>query len=52
MSNSEEIIFEVKSGEPIIETSYYSAEFGKRLKTQCIKVSLDKEDGSCVKISW
>ena len=41
-----------KKGEPIIEKSYYSIEFGKRLETKCIKVQLDKEEGSQVEILW
>ena len=52
MSNGQKIVFEVKIGQPIIETSYYSPEFGKRIKTKCLKVSLDQEDGSCIKILW
>lgn len=52
MSNGQKIVLEVKIGQPIIETSYYSPEFGKRIKTKCLKVSLDQEDGSCIKILW
>ena len=33
-------------------TSNYSLGFGKRIKTQCLNVSLDEEDGSCVQILW
>ena len=52
MSNGRQVILEIKKGEPLIETGYYSPEFGKKLKTQCLKVTLDKKDGSCVQISW
>jgi uncharacterized heparinase superfamily protein len=52
ISSGQKIILEAKIGEPIIESSYYSPEFGKRIKTQCLNLSLDGKDGSCVKISW
>jgi uncharacterized heparinase superfamily protein len=52
MSRGQKIVLEVKIGNPIIETSYYSLGFGKRIKTQCLNVSLDEEDGSCVQILW
>ena len=52
MSNGQNIVLEVKIGKPIIQTSYYSPEFGKRIKTKCLKVSLDEKNGSCVQILW
>lgn len=52
MSNERQVKLEIKTGEPDIEESYYSNEFGKRQKTQCLKVSLDQNEGLCVKISW
>lgn len=52
ISSGQKIILEVKIGKPIIESSYYSSGFGKRIKTQCLNLSLDEKDGSCVKISW
>jgi uncharacterized heparinase superfamily protein len=53
MSNGQKIILEIKTGKSQIKQTYYSPEFGKRLKTQCIKVSIDKKvDRSCIKISW
>lgn len=52
MSNGQQVNLYVKSGRPLIEKSYYSSEFGKRFKTLCLKVALDKKDGSCVQILW
>tara|TARA_Y100000389_G_C17442528_1_gene509493 strand:- start:1438 stop:2277 length:840 start_codon:yes stop_codon:yes gene_type:complete len=52
MSNGQQVDLYVKTGRPLIEKSYYSSEFGKRFKTQCLKVALDKKDGSCVQILW
>ena len=52
MPNGQQVILQVKEGEPFIETSYYSPEFGKKFNTQCLKVALDKKKGACVKISW
>lgn len=52
MSNGQNIIIEVKIGKPIIQTSYYSPEFGKRIKIKCLKVSLDEKNGACVQILW
>jgi uncharacterized heparinase superfamily protein len=52
MPNGQQVILQIKTGDPLIEKSYYSSEFGKRIKTQCLKVALDKKDGSCVQILW
>ena len=52
MPNGQQIILKVKVGEMSIETSYYSPEFGKKFKSQCLKVALDKRKGSCVQILW
>ena len=52
MSNGQQVILCIKIGEPIIETSYYAPEFGKKINSQCLKVALDKKEGVCVKISW
>ena len=52
MFNGRQIILEVKRGKPLIETSYYAPEFGKRFNTQCLKVALDKTEGSYIKIKW
>lgn len=52
MPNDKEILFNVKVGDAVIEKSYYSIEFGKRLETKCIKVQIDKEEGSQVEILW
>ncbi len=52
MSNGRKVIFKIKKGDPLIETGYYSPEFGKKLKTQCLKVALDKNQGLSVQISW
>ena len=52
MPNGQQIILKVKVGEMSIETSYYSPEFGKKFKSQCLKVALDKKKGSCVQILW
>tara|TARA_Y100000389_G_scaffold195257_1_gene226430 strand:+ start:4847 stop:6418 length:1572 start_codon:yes stop_codon:yes gene_type:complete len=52
MPNGQQIILKVKVGEPFIETSYYSPEFGKKFNTKCLKVALDKKKGSYVQILW
>ena len=53
MSNHKNIILEIKKGKSYLETSYYSPEFGKRLKTQCLKVSIDKKvNESSIQILW
>ena len=50
--NSKKIAIELKLGKAKIEKSYYSPEFGKKLKSQCIKVSLNKNEGSCIQFFW
>lgn len=52
MPNGEKILLKVKKGNAVIEKSFYSIEFGKRLVTKCLKVQLDKEEGSQVEILW
>ncbi len=52
MPNGQQIILKVKVGEPFIETSYYSSEFGKKFNIKCLKVALDKKKGSYVQILW
>jgi len=52
MPNGQQVILKVKVGEPFIETSYYSPEFGKKFNTQCLKVALNKKKGSYVQILW
>ena len=52
MPNNKKVTLEVIKGEPYLEKSYYSPEFGKRLETKCLKVALDKQKGSFVEISW
>lgn len=52
MPNGQQVVLHVKTGKPQIEKSYFSLEFGKRLKTKCLKVAFDEKDGSCVHILW
>jgi len=52
MPNGKQVNLNVKIGEPVIEESYYSPEFGKKLSSQCLTVSLDKKEGSSVQILW
>ena len=52
MTNNHQVIFNVETGVPLIKTSYYSQEFGKRYITKCLKVALNKNYGSCIKILW
>jgi hypothetical protein len=52
MPNRQQVVLEVMVGEAAIDKSYYSPEFGKRLNSQCLKVSLDKRGGSSVQILW
>ena len=52
MSNNHKVIFKVETGDSLIKKSYYSPEFGKRLMAKCLKVALNKNLGSCVKILW
>ena len=37
MPNGQQIILKVKVGEPFIETSYYSSEFGKKFNTKLFR---------------
>ena len=50
--NSKNVNLYVQKGLAQLETSYYSPEFGKKIETKCLKVALDKKDGSSIKISW
>jgi uncharacterized heparinase superfamily protein len=50
--NSKNVNLDVTIGIAQLETSFYSPEFGKRIKTKCLKVALDKKNGSAIKISW
>lgn len=52
MSNGKDATLEVNKGIAQLEKSYYSPEFGKKYETRCLKVALDKNKGSSVKISW
>ena len=52
MPNGKQVNLIVKIGEPVIEESYYSPEFGKKISSQCLKVSLDKREGSSIQILW
>ena len=52
MPNGKQVNLNVKIGEPVIEESYYSPEFGKKLSSQCLTVSLDKKEGSSIQILW
>jgi len=52
MPNRQQVILKVKMGEPVIEESYYSPEFGKKLSSKCLKVFLNKIEGGCIQISW
>ena len=52
MLNGKQVNLNVKIGEPFIEKSYYSPEFGKKLSSQCLTVSLDKRQGSSAQILW
>ena len=52
MLNKKEVILNIKKGKPVLEKSYYSPGFGERIITRCLKVSLDKVNGSGIQISW
>jgi len=52
MPNGKQVNLNVKIGEPVIEESYYSPEFGKKLSSQCLTISLNKRKGGCVEILW
>ena len=52
MLNGQKVTLQIKTGEPMIKTSYYTPEFGKKINTQCLKVALDEKEGACVQISW
>ena len=52
MSNGRQVKLHVRTGEALVEASYYAPEFGKRINTKCLKVVLDKKEGSSVKILW
>lgn len=52
LPNGQQVILEVKTGKAQLERSYYSPEFGKKIETRCLKVALDKKEGSCIQILW
>ena len=52
MSNGKECTLKVKSGESVIQKSYYSPKFSSKINTYCLKVSLSKKENSHVEISW
>ncbi|OUU44689.1 MAG: hypothetical protein CBC16_01660 [Verrucomicrobia bacterium TMED56] len=52
MPNGQQVILQVRVGETFVEKSYYSSEFGKKFDSQCLKVALDKREGSCLQILW
>ena len=52
MPNGKQVNLSVKIGESVLEESYYSPEFGKKLSSQCLTVSLDKKEGSSIQILW
>ncbi len=51
LPNGKRVLLKVKIGRAILINSYYSPEFGKRYKTNCLKVMLERKL-SCVKILW
>jgi uncharacterized heparinase superfamily protein len=52
MPGGQKIIVETKKGKPLLKKSYFAPEFGKKLDSQCLKISLDKKKTACVQISW
>jgi uncharacterized heparinase superfamily protein len=50
--DGKKINFNIKIGDAKVENSFYSPEFGKRIETKRLKVSLDKKNGSCIQILW
>ena len=52
MPNGKEVNLIVKIGKSVLEEKYYSPEFGKKLSSQCLTVSLDKKEGSSIQILW
>ena len=52
MSNRRKITLKIIKGKPQIRTSYYSCEFGKRLKNKCLKIALDRKEGAIIQILW
>lgn len=52
MPNGKECTLKVKSGEPVVQKSYYSPKFSSKINTCCLKVSLSKKKSSHVEISW
>ena len=52
MPSDNQVNLNVKIGEPFIQTGYYSPEFGKKLSSQCLVVSLKKREGSSIQILW
>ena len=49
--NYREIKIDIKEGKAKLKKSYYSPEFGKKIQSNHLKISLGV-NGSCVKISW
>ena len=52
MPNGQKVNIQIKKGDPVIEASCYSPEFGKRFNTKCLKLSLNSHGRSCIKLSW
>jgi len=52
MPSDNQVNLNVKIGESFIQTGYYSPEFGKKLSSQCLVVSLKKREGSSIQILW
>lgn len=49
---NKKVLLKIIKGKPIIKKSFYSQEFGKRLKTLSLKVLFEKDHCSCIKILW
>lgn len=52
MSNGKIINLKVHLGKAKLYSGYYSTEFGKRIKTNYLKVTLQPSAGSIIKINW
>ena len=51
MPNNQHANLQIKIGNAQLEKFYFAPEFGKKIKSNCLKVSLYMKK-SCIKISW
>jgi hypothetical protein len=51
LKNNKKVFLHVKTGKAELVESYYSPEFGKRIKSECLRITLENKR-SIIKINW